>query len=298
MFDEFKDTLSSPSLKATKGESARSSAQPGSAAKSLHATSINRLRKPANRNKHTRKLAAKLAACAADQPCESQACPICRSKAVKCFVGATAACFRAHGFPKITTEGRGAKRHRSYESKDGRELAFVTIIPSSRIPIGELGTSDKVRRFIDRLKRILSGNNVSMAVFALDVSAIEHQSGKFQPHYKVHAHGFMFLDEFKNAAAVLRGEFPNKGNVKLGVHHRKYNGRASAIRYLLKEPKDRGIKLNRPLKNRNWKVSNRLRSAQHVEILQWMDQLGLDGRLIVQGAGTEQVQALIKRCSL
>jgi hypothetical protein len=296
MFEDFNNQFESRPRNQVKGDRARL-VQHRDSPTASNGTRISRLRKPANRNKHTCKLADKLEGCHADYPCNSQACPTCRSKTVKRFTRKSIACFQSHGFPQPNIEGNG-KRRRGYKSNERRWLAFVTIIPLSRIPIGELCTSEKTQRFVERLKRILSGNKVTMAIFALDVAAIEHRSGKFQPHYKVHAHGFMFLDEFKNVAAALRAEFPNAGNVKLAVHHKKYNGQTSAIRYLLKEPKDRSIKLNRPLKNRNWKVSNRLRSAQHVEILQWMDQLGFGGRLIVRGAGTEKLRASIKGYSL
>jgi hypothetical protein len=277
--------------RATKGPRAAILVKDARATESKCAERINRLRKPAIRTKHTRKLADKLAGCHPDHPCNSQACPTCRSKAVRRFVRATIACFQTHGFSQLNTDDSATKHRRAYKSNAGRRLAFVTIIPLSRIPIGELCTSEKVQRFVRRLKRVLSDNNVSMAIFALDVSTHEHQSGKFAPHYKVHAHGFMFLDEYKKAAGALRQAFPNGGNVNVAVQRKEYKGQPSAITYLLKEPKKRSIRLDQPLKNRNWKVSNRLRSAQHVEILQWLDQLGCGGRLIVRGAGTKRIRS-------
>ena len=257
---------------------------------------ISRLRKPANRTKFTRKLAAKLTECSLDQPCSSPACLSCRAVAGHHFVPATLACFDRFGFvqtPRPAHECTKAQRH-YFRTAAGREIAYVTIIPLSRIAIGDLCASNKVAKFVKLLRRALNVNGVTTSIFALDVSTHEHASGKFEPHYKIHAHGFIFLDEFKAAKSALRLAFPNKGNVKCGVQHKIYDGQPGAISYLLKEPRDRSIKLDQALKNRNRKKANRLRSAQHVEILQWMDHIGLDGRLMVQGDGTQRIRAAMR----
>ncbi len=254
-----------------------------------------KLRKPANRSKFTNRLARKLERCATDSACGSQACPTCHRVTVRAFKSAVAQFFANLGFVRTKrppAERTPTKAH-YYKDPDSSELAYLTIIPLSRIPIGELLGSEKPSKFIKRLERGLKANGFTMALLVLDISTHESEVDEFEPHYKVHVHGYVLMAEFERAEMALRTEFPNQGNVKTAVQHEVFDGSSTATRYLLKVPTERSIKLVKPSKNRNWKKPDRLRSAQEVEIRLWLDQIGLPGRVLVYGCGTEGIQAFL-----
>jgi hypothetical protein len=219
------------------------------------------------------KLAAKLDTCGRHNPCNSAACPECQ----------------------LRTRRQTAKAFRRFLRERRRTdniLAISVVLPSSAVAPGNLHTFDAAN-FARRLKYLFDKASVGWVIGALDLSFNTHQTGRYADQWVVHLHGFTTAKDADVLRAALGKVLPKTDSVPRPVRVQPWDGDRKAIRYIFKTAPKRRIGIDAAIrfdkatgKNRQCRAtkSQRLRSAEKIEFLLFLDRVGWEGRLFLRHA--------------
>jgi hypothetical protein len=234
-------------------------------------------------------LAQKLGRCRPKHRCHSGACPVCAQAAQECFV-ATVVTYRHEPWAAVRSGGITKAR-----AKIGQptQFAAVTIVPGSlSSPVGHLGQPSIAqvhRRLTDRLAKA----KVLLLIGVLEVTLVEHDSGRYRPRWLWHLHGVAQTRDIEGLAKRLRREFPSTDMVPRPVRVVPWDGNRKWLRYCFKldgrcrigidavdhfDPQQQQPRTSRRTR---WR---RLSANEKLEFLRHFDSVSFDDRVLTKGA--------------
>lgn len=159
-------------------------------------------------------LADKIADCSSENPCSSSACSACRGEQRR--------------------ESEIATKKLAATATAEEQLFLVTIAPPKRgLPLTHLAWFDP-DSFGRHIKHALRNAPISWAVFGMDFSFNEHESGDFAPFFMPHVHGLVATTHPSGLKRSLRKAFPKTDCVPRPRKMDLWDGRKNAIEYMFK----------------------------------------------------------------
>jgi hypothetical protein len=217
-------------------------------------------------------LADKLDPCSKGRRCRSGGCPECTSAAQRLLAKTS---------------------RKSIKALAGDEdVVCLSIVPDDRIsrPTKLLAaeTTRRIRRWRDRLGRA----GVEWFIGGLDISANSHDADRYPPHWSEHIYGLTVTRDIAKLKKELRKQFPATDAIPRPVKVKLWDYRGRALKYLLKPNAWRRVAtddgVRRGPDRRNQRICRAtdkqpLLSRQRVQLALHLDELGLQGRLVLRG---------------
>ena len=232
------------------------------------------LRKKFKQDKPALNLADKLDRCRPRARCKSAACPACCGAAQRLYT-------------KIT------KDFLLNKCSDDATTVCVSIVPADGTSKrGHLSNAQHVRN-VRRWKTALGRAGVSWFIGATDLSFNEHKDGRYSPHWSEHFYGFTETDDPEVLKRNLRKQFPKTDAIPRPVTVKEWDGRKAALQYAVKDifwrriGTDDGRRFDkRTGTERSCRATDKqpLRSSQRCELVLHLDEVGVQGRLLLRQA--------------
>lgn len=139
------------------------------------------------------------------------------------------------------------------------------------------------------VREALRAAGIRTAVIGIDVSANEHLKGAFEPHWALHARVHIPAIVSASAATSLRKHFPLGDRISRPLRISPFDGDLAGIAYGMKpqfgrrqsyeqeKPTGTGFRRCRNTRGRP------MRGTEAVELLTFLDSIGLRRRLILHG---------------
>jgi hypothetical protein len=217
-------------------------------------------------------LANKLEGCKPDARCKSAACPECGYAARQL----------------LTTI---IKKYLEDQAQAGNTIVCLSIVPADgMINPGQLSLAQH-QRTIRRWKEGLGRAGVTWFVGGSDWSFNEHHENRYPKHISHHFYGFTATTDLDDLKKRLQAQFPKTDAIPRPVKVQEWDGKKKPIRYMVKSKfrrrigSDDGERFNKANgKNRSCRATDKqpLRSSQKRELLLHLDQIGLQGRLMLR----------------
>lgn len=216
-------------------------------------------------------LAERLEQCRPYARCRSAACPECTKAAQRHFA-------------------KALKRFLEHASNFPGEIVCVSVIPADGVTrprdLHSLVPALAIRRWREKLAK----TEIPFFVGGIDVSFNEHKEGRYKRHWSVHVWGFTTTTDLEQLKADLKALFPKTDEILRPVNVKVWDGRARALRYVLKTDFRRRIGVeNRAStspdgtsRTSRGTVYDRLRSRHREQLLLYLDKYGLQSRLLLR----------------
>src|ERR1700738_1088369 len=232
---------------------------------------IDWLRQKYKDNQACQSLANKLDACKRGARCKSPACPECSAAA-----------------RDLVTE---VARKFLKEKAKTATIACVSIVPADGITNpGQLSPAQHHRN-VRRWKETIGRAGVTWFIGGSDWSFNEHDEDRYPRHISHHFYGFTATTDPEDLKKRLQAQFPKTAATPRPVKVQEGDGKQKPIRYMAKSKffrrigSDEGQRFNKTNgKDRSCRATDKqpLRSSQKRELLLHLDQIGLQGRLILR----------------
>jgi hypothetical protein len=232
---------------------------------------IDWLRKKYKHKPACQDLAEKLYLCKRNARCKSPACPECSTAA-----------------QDLVTE---VARQFLKEKAKTATIVCVSIVPADGITNpGQLSPAQHQRN-IRRWKEALGRAGVTWFIGGSDWSFNEHQDDRYRPHWSHHFYGLTIAPDPEDLKKRLQAQFPKTDSTPRPVKVQAWDGNKEAIDYMMKPEfnrrigSDEGQRFNKDKgENRSCRATDKqpLKSSQKRELLLHLDQIGLQGRLILR----------------
>jgi hypothetical protein len=233
---------------------------------------IDWLRNKYKDNQACQSLANKLDACKRNARCKSAACPECSAAA-----------------RDLVTE---VARKFLKEKAKTATIVCVSIVPADGTSNrGQLSLAHQHQRNVRRWKDALGRAGVTWFVGGSDWSFNEHKDERYPRHISHHFYGFTATDDLQSLKRDLQEQFPKTDAVPRPVKVQEWDGKKRPIRYMMKAKffrrigSDEGERFNKANgNNRSCRATDKqpLKSSQRRELLLHLDQIGLQGRLVLR----------------
>ena len=216
-------------------------------------------------------LSDKLDACEKHRRCLSGACPECARAAQRLFA---------------ETVGKSLEG-----LADGQQIVCLSLVPMDGICKPNLLSTAQTGRHIRRWKDRLGRAGVDRFIGGLDISFNEHEADLYPPHWSEHVYGVTVTTDIAELKKELRRQFPKSDSIPRPVKVKEWDGRASALDYLLKPNAwrrvgtDDGERFDKKTgTQRSCRATDKqpLRSRQRARLALHLDDLGLQGRLVLR----------------
>ncbi len=217
-------------------------------------------------------LANKLDACKPEARCKSAACPEC-----------------AYAAKQLLTTI--SKKYLDHQAEAGSTIVCVSIVPANGITNpGQLSLAQHQRN-VRRWKDALGRADVTWFIGASDWSFNEHQDNRYPAHISHHFYGFTATDDPQTLKRDLQEVFPKTDAIPRPVKVQEWDNKPKPIRYMAKSKffrrigSDEGQRFNKANgKKRSCRATDKqpLRSSQKRKLLLHLDQIGLQGRLVLR----------------
>jgi hypothetical protein len=226
------------------------------------------LRKQRKKRRRCMLLAHKLEDCKKNRRCKSPACPECSDAA-----------------QRLVT--RVAQLHLKSQTKT---IVCVSVVPKDgTFKPGHLNKGDQ-ERAIDRWRDRLAKTGVPWFLGATDFSYNEHAQNRYPPHWSLHFYGVTVARNIKKLKRKLLKVFPKDKAIPRPVKIEAWDGDKKALRYILKPDFWRRIGTNNAQRfnkktggTRTCRATDKqpLRSKRRRELLLYLDEIGMQGRLLM-----------------
>ena len=216
-------------------------------------------------------LADKLEGCIRGDRCKSAACPECSDAARRLVVEV------ARPFLKKQTSGDTI-------------VVCVSVVPADSTSELDHLSPGQHQRNVQCWKEMLARAGIAWFIGASDWSANEHKQQRYGPHWSHHFYGFTVTDDVDKLKRRLGEQFPTTDAIPRPVKVQAWDGKGRAIRYMVKSDfkrrigTDDGKRFNKvDGTHRSCRATDKqpLRSSQKRELLLHLDQIGLEGRLML-----------------
>lgn len=231
----------------------------------------NWLRQKYKDNQACQRLANKLDACKRGARCKSAACPECSAAAQDLVAEVT--------------------RKFLKEKAKTATIACVSIVPADGITNpGQLSPAQH-HRDIRRWKEALGRAGLAWFLGGSDWSFNEHDEDRYPKHISHHFYGFTTTPDPEDLKKKLQQQFPKTDVIPRPVKVQEWDGKKRPIGYMVKSEfwrrigSDDGERFNKDKgANRSCRATDKqpLRSSQRRELLLHLDQIGLQGRLMLR----------------
>jgi hypothetical protein len=232
---------------------------------------IDWLRKKYKDNQACQSLAHKLQACKRGARCKSPACPECSAAA-----------------RDLVTE---VARKFLKEKAKTATIVCLSIVPADGITKpGQLSPAQHQRN-VRRWKEALGRAGVTWFVGGSDWSFNEHDEDRYPRHISHHFYGFTATTDLDDLKKRLQAQFPKTDVIPRPVKVQEWDGKKKPIRYMAKSKffrrigSDEGERFCKDKgENRSCRATDKqpLKSSQRRELLLHLDQIGLQGRLMLR----------------
>jgi hypothetical protein len=233
---------------------------------------INWLRKKYKDHHPCQALADKLEGCKPNARCKSAACPECSNAA----------------------QGLVTKVTRRFLKKQAKmaKIVAVSIVPADGTCAPGQLTPNQHSRNVRRWKDALGRSFVPWFLGGSDWSFNEHQNDRYQPHWSHHFYGFTITnDDLQILKRDLQEQFPKTDAIPRPVKVQEWDGKKKPIAYMLKSKFNRRIATDEGQRfdktnggKRSCRATDKqpLKSSQRRDLLLHLDQIGLQGRLMLR----------------
>jgi hypothetical protein len=234
---------------------------------------IKRLRRFGKHNAAALAVADRIEGCAVHRRCMSGACPECARAWQRWFVEATVA-FLLEETDRLSGGSTILSPIHCDGSIEPEELAIG--------PVSSLAHT---------VVNALTSTGTEVAVLGLDISFNEHQAGGFDPHWLAHFRALVPRRLPKSTLAELRQHFPADDRIRKPLKVARFDGEPAGIAYTMKPGFERRQSYQqvkqtsdgtRECQNTRGRP---LRGSDTVELMVFLERLGLRKRLILLGAG-------------
>jgi hypothetical protein len=233
-------------------------------------------------------LADKLEACKPDTRCKSAACPEC-----------------SYAARQLVTEV--ARRFLNEQPSSKTTIVCVSIVPADGTSKPGTLTKAQHARNVRRWKEALGRAEVTWFIGGSDWSFNEHDEDRYPGHWCHHFYGFTATTDLEGLKKRLQHQFPKTDAIPRPVKVQPWDGKKRPIRYMLKPEfwrrigTDNGERFDKTNgEKRSCRATDKqpLRSSQKRELVLHLDQIGLQGRLMLRwlqivhlgGAGSAVVE--------
>jgi hypothetical protein len=232
---------------------------------------IDWLRKKYKDNQACQALADKLEGCKRDARCKSAACPECSAAA-----------------RDLVTE---VARKFLKEKAKTATIVCLSIVPADGITNPGQLSLPQHQRNIRRWKEGLGRAGVTWSLGGSDWSFNEHKDNRYPQHISHHFYGFTTTPDTENLKKRLQAQFPKTDAIPRPVKVQPWDGKKKPIRYMVKSKffrrigSDQGQRFNKDKgEDRSCRATDKqpLKSSQRRELLLHLDQIGLQGRLVLR----------------
>ena len=244
----------------------------GTKLKSERQHRVDWLRKKFKDDQPCQTLADKLHSCKPQARCKSPACPEC-----------------AYAARRLLTTT--IKKYLDDQSKAGNSIGCLSIVPADGITSpGQLSLAQH-HRDVRRWKEGLGRAGVAWFLGGSDWSFNEHENKRYQPHWSHHFYGFTITNDLRSLKRDLQVQFHKTDTIPRPVKVQQWDGKPKPIRYMTKSKffrrigSDEGERFNKANgKNRSCRATDKqpLKSSPRRELLLHLDQIGLQGRLVLR----------------
>jgi hypothetical protein len=243
----------------------------GVALRKERAELVDWLRKKYKDNQACQSLAHKLQACKRGARCKSPACPECSTAAQDLVTQVT--------------------RKFLKEKAKTATIVCVSIVPADGITNpGQLSPAQHHRN-VRRWKEALGRAGVTWFIGGSDWSFNEHKDDRYPRHISHHFYGFAAADDLQILKRDLQERFPKTDAIPRPAKVQEWDGKKRPIAYMMKLEfnrriaSDEGERFNKTNgKNRSCRATDKqpLKSSQRRKLLLHLDQIGLQGRLMLR----------------
>jgi hypothetical protein len=212
-----------------------------------------------------------LEGCRPSHRCMSNSCPEC-SFAGRDFITETDQTYLVH-------------------HPDRANILCVSVVPADGvITPGQLCLGQHVRN-VRRWKDKLGKANVRWFLGATDWSFNHHDQDRYAPHWQEHFYGFTATTDIEELKRRLREQFPKTDAIHRPVKLNPWDGGKKALQYMVKPDffrrigTDDGRRLGKNGSgHRECRATDKqpLRAREKLELLVHLDQIGIQGRLLMR----------------
>jgi hypothetical protein len=177
------------------------------------------------------------------------------------------------------------------QTQAGNKIVRLSIVPADGLTnLGQLSAAQHQRN-VRRWKEALGRAGVTWFIGGSDWSFNEHEDNRYPKHISHHFYGFTATTDADDLKKRLQAQFPKTDVTPRPVQVKEWDGKKKPIRYMLKSKfyrrigSDDGQRFNKANgKKRSCHVTDKqpLRSSQKRELLLHLDQIGLQGRLMLR----------------
>ncbi len=244
---------------------------PGARLKRERKAAIDWLRKKTNGKQAVIELADKLEGCKPHARCKSAACPEC-----------------SYAARQLVTE---VARQFLSDQPSSETIVCVSIVPADGATKPGNLTKDQHARNVRRWKEALGRAGVTWFIGGSDWSLNEHDEDRYQPHWSHHLYGFAATDDPEELKKALQRQFPKTDVIPRPVKVQVWDGKKRPIRYMVKskfwrrigtDDGERFDKANGEQRSCRATDKQPLPSSRRRELLLHLDQIGLQGRLVMR----------------
>jgi hypothetical protein len=233
-----------------------------------HLSDVKMLRRHGKGSNATLALADKISLCEKGDRCGSGFCAECLARKQKAFVRQAA----------------------DLLDRVESDVSVVSVVDCElRFAQGELRRErDMFADLRQKLQRAFAAAGVKWAVGGFDVSANEHATHRFSPHYRPHAWVIVPTSQIKRGEKIFRRLFPRSATVKKPVVIKAFDRHPRGLAYAVKTDFVRRISLPRQ-KSESGETTRRntrdrpLLARQKLELATALDRIGLDARVFLHG---------------
>ena len=244
---------------------------PGARLKRERKAAIERLRKKANGKQAAIELADKLEGCKPRARCKSAACPEC-----------------SYSAKQLVTQV--AQRFLS-DQPSSDTIVCVSIVPADGASKPGNLTKAQHARNVRRWKEALGRAGVTWFIGGSDWSLNEHDEDRYPAHWSHHLYGFAATTDPEKLKKALQRQFPKTDAIPRPVKVQVWDGKKRPIRYMVKskfwrrigtDDGERFDKTNGEQRSCRATDKQPLPSSRKRELLLHLDQIGLQGRLVMR----------------
>jgi hypothetical protein len=232
---------------------------------------VTRLRKKANGKQAAIQLADKLEGCKPQARCKSAACPEC-----------------SYAARQLVTQ---VTRRFLKEQPSSDTIVCLSIVPADGASKPGNLTPDQHARNVRRWKEALGRAGVTWFIGGSDWSFNEHDEDRYPGHWSHHLYGFAATTDLEELKKALQRQFPKTDVIPRPVKVQPWDGKKRPIRYMLKPEfwrrigTDEGERFDKASgEKRSCRATDKqpLPSSRRRELLLHLDQIGLQGRLVMR----------------
>jgi len=179
-------------------------------------------------------------------------------------------------------------------------LLRASIVPHTTNLTFEGLASFSIENHARRLKATFAEVDFAWAIFNLDISANEHESGRYSPHVSPHWYGLVAGAQQRLLKSELDARYPSSEVIPNPVRLKPWDGRFRLFEYMFKSDFDRrvGVEASESFDKRTGRIrlsrntrERDIRAGDRPKLLEFLDRIGVYGRIVVMRAQLRETRS-------